>query len=503
MTIKFKYFSHSGGNLGKSSGCFQPISQPSKTVSLAKKEEGHETFCGPQNPMKKRKRILWQNHFFRLKTNKVLGSWILLIAGHPIIHTLKRVRFFPHFCHRVFLSGALSAALFAPGFFTYATSVIPPFDETESKNTVTQNARQSVWKIQIQQEEMEGSGFFISPRRFVTTFHAINNNHAIKHYLLRLNGIDLNHEELGLSLKVNRLVAVSASLDLALLETEGEAPAFLPICHSREEGAETDLSVLGYPGLSKGGLLRMRQIGNLPALISSDLMFFSVNKTYLHGVSGGPVLNAEGCVTGLAVLSARNFLGAVKTNLLKSFVEGGRGVLCGEEEAAESCVNRAFALLRSLADQEDLSALFRLGSLLFQQKDYEEGVQLWKRAASADHIISQYSVALTLQIDDIELTKYWIAKGIEHDFALSLYDLGYRMYRTRNSYEEAQAKIREEEAFHLMLRAAQYGFGPALTLISEFYSEGVGVEKNAEKANYWLNRTGEQDELDFFNQLNQ
>ena len=85
--------------------------------------------------------------------------------------------------------------------------------------------------------------FFISPNQFVTNFHVIRGVLQNR----KISDISLQHESYFQTLKVQKILNLSAYYDLALLEVSPSVPSYLTLrSHPVALGATVFIS--GYPG---------------------------------------------------------------------------------------------------------------------------------------------------------------------------------------------------------------------------------------------------------------
>ena len=102
------------------------------------------------------------------------------------------------------------------------------------------NAKQAIWQIKL--HNSLATGFFIGTNLYITNLHVIYN---ILKEKKNTTNIVLS-QGTGRILRVNRILAVSAVYDLALLEIQGHIPDYLSFRENALEPNE-DLSVVGYP----------------------------------------------------------------------------------------------------------------------------------------------------------------------------------------------------------------------------------------------------------------
>ena len=372
-----------------------------------------------------------------------------------------------------------------PGFFAYG-ALEPSAADTQ--------IRQSVWRVASPAEgKFLGTGFFISRTRVITAFH------VVEEALKKGSQIVLRREDHSIRMKIKRAAALSAVLDLALLETEGEAPSFLPLRPAPPAAAEgQNFSVYGYPVYPRGDLLRMRQMGRL---LLAENMFFPVNKIYLGGSSGSPVVDGQGRAAGVVFVASDNMIGALGLELLRDFIGGERGAICAGDDT-EKCLSEAETLLRRQADSGQPRAQYALGYRHFYGMGAEKSAKIafgwWERAAGQGYLMAQYELSLSLleSLDTVQTGTGFLLRAAARGFAPAEFELGYLYHRG------LMVERDDELAARFMLRAARNGSALAAGLMGGFYLDGLGVEKDIEKGDYWLDRSAELDMLDFHSQKN-
>jgi S1-C subfamily serine protease len=169
-----------------------------------------------------------------------------------------------------------------------------------------------------------GTGFFISPDTLVTNYHVVGGCAELK---LRKNGGDTS----GV-----RLLATSASDDLAVLRAPSPSQSFLKLRVGAPIRPAEPVLVFGYPlaqALSSAG---NTTLGNVTALsgLRDDSRYIQISAAVQPGNSGGPAIDESGRLMGVvvsklnAVAFARltgdipqNVNFAIKVSTLVSFLE--------------------------------------------------------------------------------------------------------------------------------------------------------------------------------------
>jgi hypothetical protein len=136
---------------------------------------------------------------------------------------------------------------------------------------------------------LQGSGFFIAPDRIVTNLHVIGNAHEIRIETFA-----------GQTFTVQTIIATDAGSDLALLQVKGLLTNDVLQVESATPAEGESIILLSNPRgshwkVSHGRVGRVWLFENIGNRLQITAGIFP-------GSSGGPVLNQEGQVVGIAVM---------------------------------------------------------------------------------------------------------------------------------------------------------------------------------------------------------
>lgn len=339
----------------------------------------------------------------------------------------------------------------------------------------TEYLKNSVWRIS--DSSYSGTGFFTAPNYFVTNFHivfAMLQNTDVK-------DIVLSQEGSSLTLKVNRVLALSAVHDLALIETEN-FPDHLAIESNQPAKAE-DLFILGYPERIFTNIQKIADIFSP----GNDIYSFAVNSSSLHGISGSPVFNKLGHVVGVASQGADNILLAVNPDHLKKFVTG--DLNCIDFANSKSCVKEEMKKLKRLAEAGVVLAQFHLANILSEgegiEMNSEQAFGWMFQAADQGFVFAQSRLAAMYYEGEgvarnlTEAVKWWTRAA----------DQGYAVAQSRLAaiYFEGEEEIERDakKAFVLWTLAAMQGHFVAQSKLGDMLYEGKEVKRNLKEAYKW------------------
>ena len=189
-----------------------------------------------------------------------------------------------------------------------------------------------------------GTGFFISPRLFVTSYHVIEQ-------VKNLRSISLIKKPLK-PIKIKRLHAVSISSDLAVFETKQPSESSLLIGSDHQH--DSPVFVAGYLGKNHDSIQQVTShVKNLQPWSHSHYTIPFNSITTVEGMSGSPLLNSKGQVLGILFMENRNYKSFILAEKLSQLLNNSIGTLCGGL-SFRNCQKAEFSKARQIVlDQMD------------------------------------------------------------------------------------------------------------------------------------------------------
>ena len=364
-------------------------------------------------------------------------------------------------------------------FFTFS------FYSYAQKNTEQDSYPSSaIWKIRT--DRVGGTGFFISPNLFVTSFHFFAN--IPKGF--PIDQIILSQETHSRVIHIKNIQKSSALDDLLLLETKESVKDYLTIEGKTPQPSEK-LFVIGYPEMT---WTKIEKTGKIPPLQDEQIYFIPVNRDYLAGASGAPVLNQKNQVVGVVSKESSNIAFIIQPKKLQKFItKENRNVQTDIYSVNKQEVEK----LKELTQKGNAFAQYRLASMYFEyphQYGLNKSFDLLKK-----NIEPEYFLMITYRA--------WIySRGIgvkqnfkkefslhnklaKQGFVISQYDVA-EMY-----FEGEGVKQNFKQAFYWYQKAAEQGDFEAQYQLAEMYREGVGVNQDFKKAIYWYKKAMNQNNI--------
>lgn len=386
-------------------------------------------------------------------------------------------------------------------------------------DSLTDNARRSVWKISSPSFYGSGTAFSVGPDLFVTNFHVmlelLQNDPSVKKIVLEQEG--------GTSqLTIKRIVKVSALYDLVLFETEENVASYLDISEDLPH-SEKELFIFGYP---KGEFQKLKKTSKL---VKDDHHYtFPVNITYLNGASGSPVLDEEGQLVGILSYADTNMVSAIKSDYLEGLVTGDMGLNCFEFINLAECIKEEVETLKTIAGQGHALAQYRLSDMYYTGRGVERDLNwafFWvQESALQNYALAQYRLAEMYYTgqgtkQNFEMAADWFQKFALQGYASGQYNLAMMYYAGRGKerdpdlasiwlrravsqgYAEAQfilAMIHYQNegpdfvlVFSLLQQSALQGHIEAQYNLAVMYYNGEGITQNFEMAFIWYKESAE------------
>ncbi len=300
-----------------------------------------------------------------------------------------------------------------------------------------ERVHRAVWKIENVGEGYYGTAFAISRKNFLAAFHTWNG-------LLKegrtLGDIHLVQEGNGRTHTVSRLLAVSATYDLALFEINGSVEDYLALAKGFTLGRGERLYTLGYLG---GALFKAVPESRGGGYYQDDWVYgFAANHADLRGMSGGPVFDSKGKVVGLQATAGTNMLYGVRSRHLHGLLTYRVGILCPRPREAKSCLRAGKKDTRRIAGAGNAVARYQLGhgDSYVNETDRE-------RLASIDQLKASARNGFPFAMRALANLKVHGQRGLEKDLASAA-----------SLYERAAARG-EPAATHTLIQMYYYGMG--------------------------------------------
>lgn len=166
---------------------------------------------------------------------------------------------------------------------------------------------------------------------------------------------------------------------------------------------------------------------------------------------------------------------------------------------------KSFEYTKKAADMRDYSGMHGLGWRYLKgtgcNKNIEKGLEMWKEAvelgsgAAANDLYCYYSGGVDGVIPighkDNELAKVYLLKAVELGDCYGYWNIA-RNYYSGNGLFERNYSL----AYTYMKKAADAGILDACASLAFFYREGIGCEKNPNKAREYENKTKAKEDLE-------
>ncbi len=302
-------------------------------------------------------------------------------------------------------------------------------------------AHQAVWKIIDTKRRNQATAVAVGAK------HALTNAHVLYEFVRKdSTSLVLTRARGQETVDIVGPIAISATYDLALLETAQSMPRHLRIARTVPLGRADQLHMVGYPK-ERFATLRATQEMNSVTRASYRL---PMERMVEAGFSGGAVLAPNDDIVGIQKTSTANMAGVIPPGTVREFLAGVIGVRCDNRTLAP-CLEKAIGHTRTLAKEGNADAQYQLG----RSDRYIPGAReldLLERAARRGNPTAQSELA-------------------------GVYDEGAPGYPK----DLKKAAYWSEEA-------AKQGDETEQRITAIYYFNGEGVPRDIDKANAWLDR---------------
>ncbi len=356
-------------------------------------------------------------------------------------------------------------------------------------------AEQATYKVVVlfgenkdRTEIVLGTGFFIAPDLFVTAFHVIDQIENVEEVFVVRDDKP--------SIKVKKLVSVSAYADLAILQTEQKSDIYL------SEGEKSlfhdGVFAIGYP-VDMIKPVTIRSVGEIKIM---ENVYYAVSFKIpfigdIRGMSGGPLLDSKGNLLGIfSAAFSSNFGKSVWSSYLQELLDNHIGTVC--ENQPRKCIDQEIQKVKKLITQQlDSNYLIPKKERTFFHLPIETFERFF---VSTDDIVRYLSKGAELNHPNALFTlgvMYHVGKGVEQDSekAISYYegaakmDLSEALFNLGIIYHKGKGVEQDfEKAISYYEGATKMNLSEALFHLGLMYHEGEGVEQDYEKAIYYYER---------------
>ena len=343
-------------------------------------------------------------------------------------------------------------------------------------------ASSTVYEVRTLQGK--GTGFFIAPNLFVTSFHVVDSIQSIREISLYFD------EELS-PIRIKKLLAVSYPYDLALFKTRKKSSVYL------SQGSLPDMTdqvfTIGYPDTHA-----LQVHHSISSIRDWEGLFYGISFNFDEGMgaSGSPVINSLGQFFGIMFgLGSKHYV--IGSHWLELLKNGDIGIAC--QKSAYKCVQQEILRTKTLVQRFLSNQPVKKKSLgvIHITKDRLEGVlsnaeketYLLEIAEEWNDPVAMYNLGnLLYEQGKLEEAEHWFKLSADHGDLGAMNNLGILLYE--------QGKL--EEAEHWFKLATDQG-----RYLRAMNNLGVllGKKDRLEEAEYWLKLAADQRHLGAMNNL--
>ena len=354
-------------------------------------------------------------------------------------------------------------------------------------------AHRAVWKIIDGNRKFQASAFAVGPRLIVTVAHNLFDvvlKAGTDKLMLVQAGRDGHIEVAGAR-------AISATHDLALLETATAMQHHLTVAATLPHGLADQFHAAGYP---KG---RFDILSVITDALHGDADYYRLpmDRVVLGGISGAPILAPNGEVIAVQRRTDDNVAEATRFQVLQELLDGETGVRCGSM-AFKACLEAAAERTKQLAEGGDLAAQYQLG----REHRYIPGapeLRWLRRAAEQGHSGARTELGIALYFGERDLLRDWVKSNYWFRLAAEEEDPVAQLNLSVSYFYGEGVQADQAEALEWQNRALRNGYVGAEYNLGVSYLDGEGVPMDKELGRYWLRRAAARGDEDAQKQLDE
>ena len=339
-------------------------------------------------------------------------------------------------------------------------------------------AHRAVWKIVDTKRGYQASAFAVGPRLVVTVAHNLFD-------VVWKAGTDkLVLVQAGRDgpIEVARARAISATHDLALLETATAMEHHLKVARSLPHGIADQFHAAGYPK-AKFGILSV-----ITDVLYGDADYYRLpmDRVVLGGISGAPILAPNGEVIAVQRRTDDNVAEATRFQVLQELLDGETGARCGSM-ALKACLEAAAERTKQFAEGGDIAAQYQLG----REHRYIPGapeLRWLRRAAEQGHSGARTELGIALYFGERGLQRDWVKSNYWLRLAAEEEDPVAQLNLSVSYFYGEGVQADQAEGFEWQNRALRNGYVGAEYNLGISYFEGDGLTVDKELGRYWLRR---------------
>ena len=214
------------------------------------------------------------------------------------------------------------------------------------------SAHRAVWKIIDGNRKYQASAFAVGPRLVVTVAHNLFDVvwRAGTDKMVLVQAGRQGH------IDIVRARAISATHDLALLETAMPMEHHLTVARDLPHGLADQFHAAGYP---KG---RFQTLSVIAQTLHGDVDYYRLpmDQVVLGGISGAPILAPNGEVIAVQRRTDGNVAEGTRFETVQELLNGDTGVGCGSM-TLKACLEAAAERTKQLAERGEIAAQYQLG----------------------------------------------------------------------------------------------------------------------------------------------